>query len=65
MTVYGSEIKTGFAFFDEVFHRPSLAVNFDNMCSRFSFFIMQKDTIVVEYEAMKIDEIEIMNSEKN
>jgi len=26
---------------------------------------MQKDTIVVEYEAMKIDEIEIMNSEKN
>ena len=31
MTAYGSKIKTGFAFFDEVFHQPSLAVKFDKI----------------------------------
>ena len=29
MTAYG--IKTGFAFFDEVFHQPSLTVKFDKI----------------------------------
>ena len=29
MTAYGREIKAGFAFFDEIFHQPSLAVKFD------------------------------------
>jgi hypothetical protein len=32
MTAYGIKIKTGFAFFDEVFHQPSLAVKFDKIC---------------------------------
>ena len=31
MTAYGRKIKTGFAFFNEVFHQPSLAVKFDEI----------------------------------
>ena len=31
MTAYGCKIKTGFAFFNEVFHQPSLAVKFDEI----------------------------------
>ena len=31
MTAYGSKIKTGFTFFDEVLHQPSLAVKFDKI----------------------------------
>ena len=31
MTAYGSKIKTGFAFFDKVFHQTSLAVKFDKI----------------------------------
>ena len=30
-TAYGSKIKTGFAFFHEVFHHPSLAVKLDEI----------------------------------
>ena len=31
MTAYGRKIKTGFAFFNEVFHQPPLAVKFDEI----------------------------------
>ena len=30
-SAYGSKIKTGFTFFDEVFHQPSLAVKLDKI----------------------------------
>lgn len=31
ITAYGREIKTGSVFFDEVFHRPSFSVKFNEV----------------------------------
>ena len=51
MTAYGRKIKTGFAFFNEVFHQPSLAVKFDEISYS---DVLAKDLKVMDQTAITL-----------
>ena len=51
MTAYGCKIKTGFAFFNEVFHQPSLAVKFDEISYS---DVLAKDLKVMDQTAITL-----------